>query len=426
MSIHRWKLVSMPVAMFALASPLLVNCGAGLPGGVDLPGPAGELANAAQGCEEMKSGDFSKLDIKGDVALQGKIKGFLGATYGLEKAAIEIRSELISACTDLGKALGATDAELKGEDEDKTAEKACNTAAAKVSAAMKAGASGQIAVEVDPPKCYVPIDAMTKCLDACGSPVQGGKLEASCKGGEVVGKCDAECRGTCQAEVGAACNGTCKANCQGKCEVNFKGTCGGKCDGKCDGAASRGGECKGTCEGKCDAGASGTCGGTCEGKCSGSCEVKAKGKCEGTCEGGCTAEIKEPKCTGEFDPPSVNPSCQLQCTARTAADAKCEPANVRIIAKGKVTGDVQKLATALTISLPRIARVQLASGKRIGNLAAGVVKAGAEVKDAAVSAGGKAAACIAASLKASASASVSIDVNVKASANVGGSVKGGA
>jgi len=82
---------------------------------------------------------------------------------------------------------------------------------AKVSATMKAGASGQIAIEIDPPKCFVPVDAMDKCLAGCGPAFKPGKLEASCKGGEIVGKCEAECKGSCTADVGAQCTGTCKA-----------------------------------------------------------------------------------------------------------------------------------------------------------------------------------------------------------------------
>jgi hypothetical protein len=426
MSVNHWKLISMPVVMLGLASPLLVNCSGSPLGDLKPPGAIGDLADAAKGCDEMQGGDFTKLEIKGDAAVQAKIKGFLNATYGLNKAAVEVRAELISACTDLGKALGAADADLKGEDDDKTAEKACNTAAAKIAEAFKAGASGQITVEVDPPKCYVPIEATSKCLEECGSPIKGGDFKASCKGGEIVGKCEAECKGACTVEAGGECSGSCKAACQGKCEANFKGTCGGKCDGKCDGAAAKGAACAGTCEGKCDAQASGTCGGTCEGKCSGSCELKAKGTCSGTCQGGCSAQVKEPQCTGQFDPPEIDPSCQLSCTAKTVAEAKCEVPNVRIVAKGKVvTGDVKKLATALQISIPRIIRVQLGTAKRLGTMSAAVVKAGADVQGVATAAGGKAAACIASGVKASVSASASIDVNIKASASVGGSLKAG-
>ena len=425
MSVNRWKLISMPVVVLGLASPLLVNCGS-MPGGLKPPGALGDLADAAGGCDEMKGGDFAKLSIKGGAAVEGKIKGFLDAAYSFNKVTAELTADLTASCVELGTALGVPDAELKSEEGgDKAVEKACKAVADKVAGMFKANASASLTVEIEAPKCFVPIDAMTACLGACGSPIKGGKLEASCKGGEIAGKCDAECKGTCTAEVGGECSGSCKAACQGKCDVNFKGTCTGKCDGQCDGKASKGAACKGTCEGKCDAGASGTCGGKCEGKCSGTCEIAAKGKCSGTCSGGCSVEVKAPKCTGTFEPPSVDPSCQISCTAKTVKDVTCDPPNIKFGFKGQASTDLTKLITALQITLPKIIKIQLGTGKRVALMAAGVVKAGVEVKDVALSAGGKAAACIATGIAATASASVSIDVNIKASASVGGSVGGG-
>src|SRR4029079_4977945 len=92
-------------------------------------GHHGSIADAASGCEEMKGGDFAKLEMKGDAAVQGKIKGFLTASYGLNKASVEARAELISASNDLPLALGAVEADLKGKTDDETAEKSCNVAA---------------------------------------------------------------------------------------------------------------------------------------------------------------------------------------------------------------------------------------------------------------------------------------------------------
>jgi hypothetical protein len=424
MSVNRWKLFTMPVAVLGLASPLLMNCGA-LPAG-NVPGPLGEVASAAGGCDEMKSGNFAELKFQGGAKVEGKIKGFLDAAYTLDKVVVDMEASLIASCGKLGKDLGMKDEELKVEaGGGKGAEKVCSAVSAKLSATMKANAEAKLSVQIDPPKCYADIDAMTKCLGECGSPVTPGKLEASCKGGEISGKCDAECKGKCSVEAGAECSGTCKASCSGKCEAGFKGTCGGKCDGKCDGKDSKGAACAGTCDGKCDAKAEGTCTGACEGKCSGSCELKAAAKCSGSCSGGCSAEIKAPKCSGDFEPPSVDPSCQMQCTAKGAASATCDPPNVRVVATGKASADVQKLIGALQTTLPAIVKIQLGTAKKLAASVQGVAKAGVEVKDVALKAGGKAIACVAAGIEASAHATASVDVNIKASASVSGSASGG-
>ncbi|WP_437683860.1 hypothetical protein [Sorangium sp. So ce131] len=428
MSVNRWKLVAMPVALLGLASPLLVNCGGkGIPGADNLPGPAGDLASAAGGCEELKNGGIANLKFEGGADVDAKIKGFLEAAASLDKLTADMEASLIASCGKLGKDLGMSEADLKAEPSGgKGAEKVCNAVSAKVNAAVKANAEAKLAVAIDPPKCYADINAMSECLGSCGPAFEPGKLQASCTGGEISGKCDAECKGKCTVDAGAACSGACKATCEGKCDANFKGTCGGKCDGKCDGKASTGGACAGTCEGKCDAKAEGTCGGTCDGSCTGTCELKAAAKCSGSCSGGCSAEIKEPKCSGEIQPPQVDLTCRTQCAVKTASSATCDPPNVRIVANGKVNADAQKLVDALQTSLPAIAKVQLGTGKKLAAAVSGVGKAGAEVKDAALKAGGKAVACVAAAVDASASATASIDVNIKASASVSGSASGSA
>src|SRR5262245_14762623 len=154
MSFNRWKLVATPVMLLGLASPLLVNCG-GAKGLGKLPGPLGDVADAASGCDEMKSGDFSALTFKGGAAVDGKIKGFLKASFELNKVAVTMETDLIAACTELGKALGVGDAELKADPGGgKGAEKVCGAVAAKVSATMKANANAKISVEIGEPKCH--------------------------------------------------------------------------------------------------------------------------------------------------------------------------------------------------------------------------------------------------------------------------------
>jgi hypothetical protein len=415
MAINRWKLLMMPVLTVSLASPMLMNCG-GLP---KIPGVP-DLQ-----CSGLESGNFADLKISGGAQVEGKVKGFLTAAYDLNKIVVNIETGLIASCGELGKELGMDEKDLKAEaDGGKGGEKVCGAVAAKIQGMLKANADVKLSLEIGEPKCYANIEAMTECFGSCGSPISPGEFEASCQGGEVSGKCEGECKGGCTVEAGAACSGTCSASCEGKCDAGFKGTCGGKCDGKCDGKNTKG-KCEGTCEGKCDATAKGSCTGTCDGTCSASCKAKAGAKCEGSCSGGCSVEMKAPECSGNFVPPKLDPSCQLQCGAKAIATARCEPPTVKVKVDGKASADIEKLVAALQVSFPKIAGIQIRAAKDLVATGAAVAKAGADVKDVAASAGLSAAACITQAVAMTASASLSIDVNVKASASVGGSVGGG-
>ncbi len=417
MSVSRWKLAAMPVALVVVASPLLANCSGGLPG---LDGSAlGDVAGAMEGCPEFEKGDFS-----GVAKLDASAKGFLEASAKFTALVKEMEVGLIEACGELGKALDVPEAELKAEPKDgEGAKKVCGAVSAKLDAFMKANADAQLSIELTAPKCYADVDTMMKCFGDCGSPVQPGELKASCEGGEISGKCDGKCSGSCQVEAGAECKGTCSGSCSGKCDAKFSGTCGGKCDGKCDGKDSKGASCAGTCEGKCDAKAEGTCGGACEGKCDAKCEVKATGKCEGTCSGGCDVDVKEPKCSGEFKPPKVSIQCQAQCSAKAAANFKCDPPGISIVAKGKGKIDA-KVISGLRKALPKIAEIGMGKAKAIGEV--GVTLA-TQVKDAAqgiAKAGAKAAVCATVAAEGVASAVGGIKVNAEVSVNVSASASG--
>ncbi|MBK9265330.1 MAG: hypothetical protein IPM54_36790 [Polyangiaceae bacterium] len=415
----------MPVVVLGIASPMLIDCGGKLPGDLKVPDGAGEVLEAAKGCDEFKAGDFGSLDIKGDAKVQSKIKAFLQVSYDVNKTVVDLEGDLIKSCSALGKDLGMPEGELKAEvGGGKGAEKVCTAVAAKLKSMLSAQAEAKLAVEFDPPKCYADVDGMAKCMDACGSPIDPGKLEASCSGGEISGKCEADCKGKCTVEAGAQCTGTCRAACTGSCDVGFKGTCGGKCDGKCDGRDSKGAACAGTCEGKCDAKAEGTCSGTCSGSCSGSCEMKAAAKCSGSCSGGCSAQIKEPKCSGEFKPPTVDVECQQSCANRAAASAKCDAPSVRVTANGKVNTEVQKLMSALNKNLPTIIRLSAGTGPKIKVGAEGLVKTGEGMIKVAGDAGGKALACIKAGVDATVNATTSVNLEVKASVSVSASATG--
>ncbi len=418
MTMNRWKFAATPFVIFGLASPMLVNCDA-------IKGAASAMG---AGCDEFNTGNFAELKFQGMAPqVEGKIKGFLSASYDLKKILVDMETGLMASCGKLGKDIGVTDEEMKAEaGGGKGAEKICGAVAAKISGMLKGNASGKLSLEIGAPKCSVDVQAMTKCFGECGGVVKGGELKASCSGGEISGKCDAECKGECSVEAGASCTGTCSAECSGSCDAGFSGTCGGKCDGKCDGKDSKNKACKGKCDGKCDASAKGSCTGTCGGKCSGGCKAKAGAKCEGSCSGGCSVEMKAPKCSGDFKPPSVSVDCQLSCAAKGLAYTTCEAPSLKVKIDGKANADLEKLVAALQADLPEILKIQLGVAKKIGVAGAAVAKAGVDVKAALnPSMGLKAAGCIAAGLEASVSASMSIDVNIKASASVGGSAKGG-
>ncbi len=417
MKVSRWKAAAAPAVLCIVASPMFANCEA-------LQGIAKDptsLADAASGCPEFESGDFSGLKI------DAKLKGLLGAASKFDKLVTEVEVGLIEACGELGKALKMPEAELKAEPKDgEGAKKVCGAVAAKLEGFMKANASASLSLTITPPKCYADIDAMTSCFAECGSPVSPGEFKASCQGGEISGECSGKCEGSCQADVGADCKGTCGGSCSGKCEAKFNGKCGGKCNGKCDGKDSKGAACAGTCDGSCDAKAEGSCGGTCEGKCDVKCEMKASGSCKGKCSGGCDVAMKAPSCSGEFKPPKVSVECQSQCAAKASASLKCDPPGLTVVVNGKSNAELEAVIVGLKKALPKIVEIGTAKGKAI--VKAGI-NLGEQVKgsvDAISKAGVKAGVCAAFAAEAMVGASLGIGVSVDVSVKVSGSATGSA
>ncbi len=415
MKVTRWKVAALPAVMFGLMSPMLTNCDT-------LKGIASDptkLAEAAEGCPEFEKGDFSGLQI------DAKMKGLLDAAAKFDKLAMEVEVGLIESCAELGKALKVPEAELKAEPKDgEGAKKVCGAVGAKLDAFMKANASLNIGITLTAPKCYADIDAMTKCLGDCGSPVSPGEFKASCQGGELSGECSGKCEGSCQMEAGAECKGTCSGSCSGKCDAKFSGKCGGKCNGKCDGKDSKGAACAGTCDGSCDAKAEGSCGGSCEGKCDAKCEAKVTGSCKGRCTGGCDVNFKAPSCTGSFKPPKVSIECQSQCAAKATASLKCDPPGINITINGKASAEVTEVIAGLKKALPKIAELNYQKGKAL--VMAGK-ELGEQVKgsvDAIGKAGVKALTCATIAAEALVGASVGVGVSVDVSVKVNASATG--
>ncbi len=427
---NRWKYISWPVLVTALASPALIDCAGmpGLPSGIPGADKLGDVANLAKGCPDTASVEaIAKVDwaseFKLDASASGKLKGGLSAAVSLQGIAASIDADLKLACGNLAKDLGATGEFKSGQESCKAAIKAMGDLKAKM------GAKATIALDVKAPTCSASVDAMADCAGKCDASVSGGKAKVECKGGELSGKCEGKCQGACDLSASAACGGTCG----GSCDAGFSGTCSGTCDGKCDGKNTKG-ECKGKCEGKCDAGGSGSC----TGKCGGSCKVEAGAKCEGTCHAKCDVDFKAPACSGQLEMPKVSADCKASCDAQVSGKLSCTPAGVSLKIDGAAdAAAAAKYKAALEANLPAVLKVAIGMKDRAASLATNVTLAvdGAQAAVKASVSGGpaittKLLACVAMPFKgaidaaASIKANVNVSVDVKASASASGSASG--
>jgi hypothetical protein len=400
----------------------------GIPGAPkmpDVPGAPGSCPANVADADALMAANFG---LEGE--LEGKVKASLAAGADLQKIAVDLEAEVATACGNLAKDLGATDADIKPKSDGpgKKAEAACD-AAVKLIGEVKAKAAGKIKVEVKPPVCTASVNAMAECAGKCDATIKPGSAKVTCEGGKLSGKCDAKCEGSCDVEAGAKCEGTCGGTCKGDCAADISGKCDGTCNGKCDGKDSKA-KCAGTCEGKCTGGkVDATCHGECKGECDATCTMQAKGECKGTCSGSCSAEFKEPKCSGEVKPPQMSAECQAHCNASVNAKLECKPALVTVVASGSADASAAaKLKLAFEKDLPALLKVTLGMKGKLEGIE-GSVKASLEGAKAVVTSSGSAAlkvgGCFAESLKAQADATASINVSVKASASASGSASAG-
>ena len=398
-------------ASVTTSTALLPSCGrmpgAGAPASTaSCPGSLEEVAKASWGLEP---------------ALEAKIKASLGATLTLQQLAGRLEGDLVTACSNLAKDLGAKETELRPAEPGpgRRAEAACGGAMRTLRAA-KGKAQGTLTVKVTPPRCTASVDAAGRCAAECEGNLDPGAAQARCEGGHLSGTCTAQCAGTCTVAAGAECSGTCKGDCSGACEFGFNGKCSGKCEGHCDGQDVSG-KCEGVCEGSCDAGASGRCGGTCRGSCSAECDVLVEGECKGTCSGECSAQMEAPRCTGQVQPPAMSAECQADCDAKLSAEATCSDPSVIVTTSDEADAEAAlRLRGALARNLPGLLRVTLGTRATVER-ASGSVQASLEGLSSVVEEGGAAALqvgpCVMAAIKAQADASVSINLSVKASAS---------
>ena len=165
----KWRTMMRPVTGVAtlVAVPLLLtDCGkGGIPGADSMPG-GGCPADIADASAIMDA----NFGLEGE--LEGKTKAALAAGAHLQKIAAEVEADVTTACSNLAKDLGKSDADLapKEEGPGKKAEAACAAAASAIGE-FKAKASGSLTVDVQPPECKASMDAMANCAGECSAEV---------------------------------------------------------------------------------------------------------------------------------------------------------------------------------------------------------------------------------------------------------------
>jgi modification target Cys-rich repeat protein len=238
------------IAVVALAA--LVGCPKNVPGGGSLPDKGGlPGGGSVPGGLGGASGEVDPNTCGNYAAMDGgaKLKAFLQATKDLEKTTEETVHVVRQSCEMIGREMGMTDADFKGETNE-----ICTHVYAALRDNMKVAFKAQAGLKIKykPAVCRVNVDAEAKAA--------------------------AECEGKASADVGATCTGACH----------------GKCDGTCSGKAGTGGN-SGECNGECK--------GTCHGECEGHADVKASAQCRASASVKASVDVKctEPELTVDVD-----------------------------------------------------------------------------------------------------------------------------
>jgi hypothetical protein len=332
-----------------------------------------------------------------------RLESFLRASADLHDGALATETDLLTTCRAMGVDLGMTDAEIfaggsSGEG-SASVRTACTNVDARIRAdldAVRAGASVLIELDVTPPRCEVSVEAYASCVAECDVDLDPGSVELTCEGGELRGRCDAECTGSCAVDVDGACAGTCEGSCEGDCSVRAD-------DESCAGA------CAGTCHGRC--------------------VVRAEASCTGECRGDCSVSFVEPTCTGDVRAPMASAHCQADCDARVAADVACTPGSTHLRITGLASADAMARAERLrvafetgaaSVSLLR-ARAELLLGS-----ATVFVSTASDAPGDAAALGAAAVGCAAASAVEVADAALSLRVSVSVTVMVSGTISAAA
>lgn len=399
---------------FAAFRGSAIALGVGLVASAGCISPTSDLLQGtAQGCDEFQPG----TDVDASLQVDAKVKTFMQAASDFVKHGDVIKGDVVTACTNIAKDLGAQDTwtGLQSADDrisNESGTGACDQAGSRVEDILVAAGkvNANVAIAVSRGECHLDFDEEKKCDESCAA-------NATCDAGTCETRCDpaklsVECETTC--EAGATCVGTADApaNCMGKCEAECQGSCKGTCIGE-DGTKTTDNP---NCRGKC----SSSCNGTCRGMCKIDASEGVQCGANVRCTGGCSGSYTSPVCTTQYTPPkcTVDQDCLAACHAKVVEDAVCDPTQVDVFANVDASPDVAKLVQTLKKNLPPLFDAANQQGKLVLAAAGRLGDSGHSLSDNVENLDGKSLACLGAASTAVGKEIGSLDVSVNASVNV--------
>ena len=222
-----FKKTSLSVAVVAVLSPLVTQCGGGL-GGI----PGADMVPGAAKCPDMTNYDaLADFDWAGNFRDRGgrrrEIKSGVIASVEVENFAKAMDADLMTACGGIAKDLGA-----KGE--FKTGEEACKAAAKAIGdVKAKLGANAKLAVDFDAAEVRRVDERLRRAAPASATrPSRARQAKVNVRTRRAHGRVRRAVRGHLRhVQAGAQV----RRHLQRQVRRHIKGKCGGKCDGKCDG-----------------------------------------------------------------------------------------------------------------------------------------------------------------------------------------------
>lgn len=386
-------------------------CASALVGCIDPNSPL--LDEGSEGCDEFQAG--SELDPSLDV--HPKVLLFMQAAADFARNAESIKGDVLTACSNIAKDLGAPDtwSSLTDKDDAISNEQrtgACDAAGSRLESALIAAGTvnAHVALTVSRGECHLDFEEQARCDAACAANAtcDSGRIETRCEPGSL----SVMCQGSCN--VGASCVGKPElpANCMGRCESECVGQCAGECIDEQGQVTSNNPNCHGKCASACN----GTCRGTCK-------VEAAEGLVCGAsvrCSGGCTGTFTEPACVSEYTPPqcTVDANCHAACSARVMENAVCDPTHIEVFANVAASPDVQKLVDTLEANLRPLFDAANKKGKLVLDAAGRLGDSGQALQQNMDELDGKSIACVTKAATSVGETIGSIDVTVNASVDV--------